>query len=79
LSVRNTAELLDPAGCQNIFDRFWRGDHARASGHHAGLGLAIVRSVAQLLHYRVDAFLEDGQLTITLEGKTAEATQPKSS
>lgn len=49
LQVANTGEPIDPALLPRLFDRFYRADPARREGssEHAGLGLAITRSIVQ--------------------------------
>jgi signal transduction histidine kinase len=48
--VADTGEGVLPEDLPHIFDRFWRGDRARARGEAvgSGLGLAIARSLVQL-------------------------------
>jgi signal transduction histidine kinase len=48
-AVRDAGPGIEPAARERVFDRFWQGqraDGARRSGH-AGLGLAIVRQIAE--------------------------------
>jgi signal transduction histidine kinase len=45
--VRDTGEGIDPSEHQQIFERFHRGTSNRASGGGAGLGLSIVRAIAE--------------------------------
>lgn len=48
IRVHNAGEPIDPADQPRIFDRFYRCDPARTgAGDSGGLGLAIVRSIAQ--------------------------------
>jgi two-component system heavy metal sensor histidine kinase CusS len=52
VAVRNAGEPLPPAVLERMFDRFWRADEARTRDGQGGesglgLGLAIVRSIAQ--------------------------------
>ncbi|WP_442114280.1 heavy metal sensor histidine kinase [Pseudomonas sp. NUPR-001] len=49
LQVANTGGPIDPALLPRLFDRFYRADPARREGssEHAGLGLAITRSIIQ--------------------------------
>ena len=37
-----------------MFDRFWRKDEARTGGRNVGLGLALVRAMADLLAIEVE-------------------------
>lgn len=47
--VENTGEPIDARVLPRIFDRFYRGDASRSdSGHHHGLGLAIVAAIARM-------------------------------
>jgi two-component system, OmpR family, sensor kinase len=48
LRVSDTGSGIDPQQAARIFDRFYRGDPARA-GSGTGLGLAIVRAIAEAL------------------------------
>ena len=57
-------KVPDPAAIvpDHLFDRFWRGDAARRSGHGgAGLGLSIVRQLTEAM---------GGQVTADLKGET---------
>jgi signal transduction histidine kinase len=48
LLVRDTGSGIDPADLPHIFDRFYRGDDARAMGEgESGLGLAIAKSLVE--------------------------------
>ena len=49
LQVANQGEPIDPALLPRLFDRFYRADPARRAGssEHAGLGLAITRSIVR--------------------------------
>jgi signal transduction histidine kinase len=49
LQVANAAEPLSPAELRRTIEPFWRKDQARSSPRHAGLGLAIVSALAELL------------------------------
>jgi two-component system OmpR family sensor kinase len=49
LRVTDTGPGINPLQAARIFDRFYRGDPARA-GAGTGLGLAIVRAIAEALH-----------------------------
>jgi signal transduction histidine kinase len=45
--VRDTGIGIPAEYRERIFDRFWRGDNARAADGGTGLGLAIARALAQ--------------------------------
>ncbi len=50
LTVSNTGGRLRPADIEHVFDRFWRGDASRqAAGRHCGLGLALCKTLTELL------------------------------
>jgi two-component system sensor histidine kinase QseC len=68
LRIANTAANLTPADLPHFFERFWRKNDARTSSPHAGLGLAISQSVAQLLGTQLRAEITElGMLVITLK------------
>lgn len=57
----------DSIAPEHLFDRFWRADTARRSGHGgAGLGLSIVRQLTEVMGGRVEAELEGQTLRIRL-------------
>jgi signal transduction histidine kinase len=67
VSFANQVENLGPADLALMFDRFWRKDEARAGGRNAGLGLAFVRAMADLLEIRIETRLDpDGTFRVTL-------------
>jgi two-component system sensor histidine kinase QseC len=67
VSFSNRAENLEPQDLAVMFDRFWRKDEARAGGRHVGLGLALVRALADLLKIEIETrLLADRTLRITL-------------
>lgn len=48
LRVQDDGMGIDPADLERVFERFYRGENARASAHQgSGLGLSIARSVVQ--------------------------------
>jgi signal transduction histidine kinase len=57
--VQDNGPGIDPADQPHIFERFYRGKHARAEG--SGLGLAIVHSIVQAHHGRVKVESAPGQ------------------
>jgi two-component system sensor histidine kinase QseC len=67
VSFSNRADHLEPQDLAVMFDRFWRKDETRTGGHNVGLGLALVRAMADLLHIEIEAqLLSDRTLRITL-------------
>lgn len=56
LEVRDSGPPIPDEQLPRLFDRFWRADEARtAVGTHAGVGLALVRTLANLLGCEVVA------------------------
>ncbi|MFM9917596.1 MAG: heavy metal sensor histidine kinase [Rhizobacter sp.] len=48
ISVRDSGSGIAATDLPHIFDRFYRADAARSSSESTGLGLAVVRSIAEL-------------------------------
>ena len=55
IAVRNRGEPIPAQELPQVFDRFYQADPARSDGAHSGLGLAIVRELAQAHGGRVSA------------------------
>ena len=55
LGVRDTGHGIPAESLPHIFERFYRGDAARARGEGTGLGLAIVKHAAQRYGIQVSA------------------------
>ncbi len=69
VSFTNQADNLEPQDLAVMFDRFWRKDEARTGGRNAGLGLSLVRALADLLAIQIVTRLEpDKTFCITLCG-----------
>lgn len=47
ITVENPGQAIPPAERERLFDRFYRLDPTRSESGHAGLGLAITRSIIQ--------------------------------
>ncbi|MGA2443339.1 MAG: ATP-binding protein, partial [Tepidisphaeraceae bacterium] len=55
IEVANTGSLIPPGDADQLFERFWRGDQARAdTGVHCGLGLALCQRLARLLNGHIE-------------------------
>lgn len=66
LACRNPTAELEKADLEHLYERFWRKDGARRGHHHSGLGLALVRSIAEALGIELAVSLEDGVFEIAL-------------
>lgn len=82
VAVTDTGSGIPAAHLPHVFDRFYRADPARTSvARNVGLGLAIVRSIADLHGGTVVAESEDGRGTrvvITFPPDAAEAAEAAS-
>ncbi|MDZ3990745.1 Sensor histidine kinase CusS [Pseudomonas sp. Teo4] len=69
IAVANTGQAIEPAALPRLFDRFYRVDPARREGssEHAGLGLAITRSIVQAHGGSIRAECEDGWTRFVIE------------
>jgi two-component system heavy metal sensor histidine kinase CusS len=66
IRVTNVCSELSPAEVEEIFNPFWRRDHARTQpGRHAGLGLSVVSQCVSRLGGKIRAQL-NGASTIAL-------------
>jgi len=43
-----------------MFERFWRKDQVRTTESHAGLGLSLVKALAELLNLKIKPTMDDG-------------------
>lgn len=55
LTVGNSGSTLPQDQVEHVFDRFWRGDAARAVGMHCGLGLSLCARLVALLGGAISA------------------------
>lgn len=63
--IRNSGCAIAESDVSRVFERFWRGDAARATGVHAGLGLALCQKLVTLL---------GGTIAISIKNRWFEAT-----
>ena len=67
LRIANTGCALDADQMEHVFERFWRGDSARAdTGTHAGLGLALCRKIVESLDGTIVAKCRNGVFEVVL-------------
>lgn len=79
LSVRDTGPGIAPADLPLIFERGFRGPHARGSRVGSGLGLTLVRSIVAWHGGTVEAASQPGQgttISVRLPRHTAEDPAP---
>ena len=75
LVVRNTGFEVDPADVAGLFEPFRRGGRERTGGRGSGLGLSIVRAVAEAHGGTVSAVaIPDGGLEVTVTLPAAATT-----
>lgn len=65
LSFTNPAADVSKIDAEQIFDRFYKADHARLTGS-SGLGLSIVKELAEKMNGRVHARTYDNKLEIRI-------------
>jgi two-component system sensor histidine kinase QseC len=73
-SVRfsNRTDNLDAEDLPVMFDRFWRKEEARTGGRSVGLGLSLVRAMADLLDMEIAARLDQHKtFHLTLSGRAS--------
>ena len=68
-SISNPAPDLCQRDLAMMFERFWRQDQARTGAHHVGLGLSVIKALAEILELVVHPRLDTGgSLTMTVSG-----------
>jgi two-component system, OmpR family, heavy metal sensor histidine kinase CusS len=79
LEVANTGSRVTAEQSTHLFDRFWRGDQARASvGVHCGLGLSLCQRLSKLLKGEIEIQTTEGAsftARLTLPAKRAESAR----
>jgi signal transduction histidine kinase len=63
LWIRDTGSGISPVEQEEVFDRFRKGRGARRRSEGAGLGLSIVKAIAEAHHGRVDLDSKPGEGT----------------
>lgn len=61
LSVEDNGEGISPDHLPHIFDRFYRMDDARSNAENTGLGLALVKTIAELHGGKISVTSEVGK------------------
>ncbi len=68
LCVENSGNRLRTNQVAHVFERFWRGDVARAdTGHHAGLGLSLAERLTELLGGHIHVEVDGARFRVRLE------------
>ncbi len=71
LSAKNTGEPISQEDMPHLFERFYRSDKARTSGNGYGLGLSILRNLAQMMGAQVSVTSDAANGTVfTVRFKT---------
>jgi signal transduction histidine kinase len=69
LNVSNDTVDLNQSDVSMMFERFWRKEQVRTGSNHAGLGLSLVKALAELLNLKVRPALDAGsRFTLSLSG-----------
>jgi len=71
LSITNETDQLTRDDLEHLMEPFWRKDGARTDGHHSGLGLTLVSSVARLLGITARFELHNSQFIASLQFTSA--------
>jgi signal transduction histidine kinase len=66
LWIENPAPDLDAGDVDKLVEPFWRASRARESREHAGLGLALVRRLSEILGADLTFRVEQGTFRVTL-------------
>lgn len=66
LVIANSGCTLVADDAARVFARFWRGDAARATGTHAGLGLALCKKLVAELGGAIAVELAGGRFAVSL-------------
>lgn len=61
LSVEDNGEGISAEHLPHIFDRFYRVDVARSNAENTGLGLALVKTIAEMHGGKIQVASEEGK------------------
>ena len=69
VAISNKAVNLSEKDLPMMFERFWRKDQARTDGSHAGLGLSLVKALADVLNLKIKPLIDARhRFTLSLSG-----------
>ena len=66
LTISNSGCALPAGDAARVFDRFWRGDAARVTGTHAGLGLALCKKLVAVMGGTIEVAITGGRFVVTV-------------
>lgn len=66
ISIMNPVDNLELQDLESMFHRFWRKDQARSEREHTGLGLALVKALADMLQLSVHSDLAHNRFSIVV-------------
>lgn len=68
LAIENEAVDLQQQDLPHLFDRFWRKDPSRTGDRHVGLGLPLVKTLAEVCGWSVNtALTDDRRFTVRID------------
>lgn len=74
IEIINTGSQIATEDAPHLFDRFWRGDAARADANHSGIGLSICKRLTALLRGQIDiCTVQHGEFRVRLRLPGADA------
>ena len=65
-SVSNEGDTVNKDEIPLIFERFFRGSESRAESNGAGLGLAILKTLAERNGWKLDVYVEQNKITFSI-------------
>ena len=70
----NGASAMTDEDVTHVFERFYTADRMR-TGRNTGLGMAIVKALAEQMGHEVSADLRDGEFTVTVRWRAAKTCE----